>query len=464
MKINKLGVVNKMELLPNKLLIFTGKNNSGKTYTSYLLYGILSSLYENTFFEVISSKELLEFILDDNKRTISILKENVRTKYIEQAIKFINRHLVDILVKNFKISEKYFDKFQYEITKNDIELFLGKFCNENPEDISINNIKFKITCDEKQYIIEKDGNYTYEIINSIRTDKFLKQFLIINLSNSLIKIPRPFYFPAERNGINVFKNELNENRLKTYDTIMNTLQYSKLKSKKDKEKLRKELLQQNLDLIFETQSSSVYPKPISDYISFLNGMRPDYEAKTQNIELKNISSYIRDDIIHGKFEINSKDNTVTFRQKMGKTRYKAPLPFHVVSSSIKTLYGLDYYLDNVVKEGDFLIIDEPELSLHPENQIKLAKVIAMITDCGIRVVLSTHSDLFIRSLINILLRNKIEKNQLLSESDTTIYNFDKGNVKTYKDILKISYFDNFDDSVMQLQDEYNNYLEELDIF
>lgn len=74
MKINKLGVVNKMELLPNKLLIFTGKNNSGKTYTSYLLYGILSSLYENTFFEVISSKELLEFILDDNKRTISITK------------------------------------------------------------------------------------------------------------------------------------------------------------------------------------------------------------------------------------------------------------------------------------------------------------------------------------------------------------------------------------------------------
>ncbi|WP_455679849.1 AAA family ATPase [Streptococcus sp.] len=464
MKINKFGVVNKMEFFPNKLLIFTGKNNSGKTYTSYLLYGILSSLSENTFFKVISTKELLEFILDDNKRTISILKETVRTKYIEQAIKFINRHLVDILVKNFKISEKYFDKFQYEITKDDIELLLGKFCNENPEDISINNIKLKITFDGKQYIIEKDGNYTYEIIDSIRTDKFLKQFLTINLSNSLIKIPSSLYFPAERNGINVFRNELNENRLKTYDTILNILQYSKLKSKKEKEKLREELLQQNLDLIFENQSRSVYPKPISDYINFLNSMRADYESKTQNIELETISNYIRDDIIHGKYEINPTNNTVTFRQKLGRTRYRAPIPFHVVSSSIKTLFGLDYYLDNVVKEGDFLIIDEPELSLHPENQIKLAKAIAMMIDCGIKVILSTHSDLFVRSLINVLLRNKLEKNQLLSENDITIYNFKKGNVKAYHDILKISYFDNFDDSVMQLQDEYNDYLEELDIF
>lgn len=128
------------------------------------------------------------------------------------------------------------------------------------------------------------------------------------------------------------------------------------------------------------------------------------------------------------------------------------------------MFGLDYYLDNVVKEGDFLIIDEPELSLHPENQIKLAKAIAMMIDCGIKVILSTHSDLFVRSLINVLLRNKLEKNQLLSENDITIYNFKKGNVKAYHDILKISYFDNFDDSVMQLQDEYNDYLEELDIF
>ncbi|MDK8393596.1 AAA family ATPase [Streptococcus pasteurianus] len=464
MKINKFGAVNKMELTPNKLLIFTGKNNSGKTYTSYLLYGILSSLAENQFFKVISSKKLLEFIVDDDQRAITISKESVKIKYIEQAINFIDEHLIDILVKNFKINEKNFDRFKHEITKEDIESFLGDFCNKSPKNISINNVKLKTTYNEGQYVIEKEGEFTYEIINSVRTDRFFKELLTDQLSNNLIKIPKVFYFPAERNGINVFKNELNENRLKTYDTIMNTLQYSKLKSKKDKEKMRKELLQQNLDLFFETQSNSVYPKPISDYINFLNSMRPDYESKSQNIKLENISNYIRDDIIHGKYEINSKDNTVTFRQKMGKTRYKAPLPFHVVSSSVKTLYGLDYYLDNVVKDGDFLIIDEPELSLHPENQIKLANVIAMIADCGIKVILSTHSDLFIRSLINILLKNKIERNQLLSENDITIYNFNKGNVEAYKDVLKISYFDNFDDSVMQLQDEYNNYLEELDIF
>ena len=151
-------------------------------------------------------------------------------------------------------------------------------------------------------------------------------------------------------------------------------------------------------------------------------------------------------------------------------RKNKSLPFHVASSSVKSLYGIDYYLDKIGKVGDFLIIDEPELSLHPENQIKLAIAISMIADMGIKVVLSTHSDLFVRSLVNIILKNKIknkkenkkENKKLLLDEDVYIYNFSDKQAELRDNISEISYFENFDDSVIKLQSEYNDLNEELE--
>ncbi|HCR4780282.1 TPA: ATP-binding protein, partial [Enterococcus faecium] len=225
------------------------------------------------------------------------------------------------------------------------------------------------------------------------------KILAQELSKNVISLPKVFYFPAERTGINVFKNELNESRLKTYDTLLNTVQFTNLTNQKKKAALKYDLLKKNIELLMETTDNSSYPKPISDYINYLNNMKNRYEQKNVN----NIASYIRDEIIMGKYEIDEKDNSVSFRQKFGKNRYrKERIPFHVVSSSIKSLYGLDYYLENSSKEGDYLIIDEPELSLHPENQVKLAKVITDIVESKIKLITSTHSDLFVRELTNIV--------------------------------------------------------------
>ena len=239
---------------------------------------------------------------------------------------------------------------------------------------------------------------------------------------------------------------------------MTTLQYANLKSQKDKEKMKSELLRQNLDLIFERQSSSVYPKPISDYINFLNSIKQDYTMNSKN----SISSYLRNKILNGKYEIDSKNNMIMFRQKIGQKRYKAAIPFHVASSSIKSLYGLDYFLDNIGEIGDYLIIDEPELSLHPKNQVELAVVISMIIDSGIKVVLSTHSDLFLRSLINITLENKVNnKIHSISESDVGLYYFDGKKVESYNNLLEVSYFENFDDTILKVQNDYNDLLDNL---
>lgn len=312
MRIKHLGAVNLSDLELNKLLVFTGNNNSGKTYTSYLLYGLLSALIENNFFKVIEKSVIKEFLKNNEKRELRIEKEKVEAEYVNQAINFLNNNekLMDILINNFKISKKNFEKFRLEVTEKDVRSILGDFCSkENSNYNIIEGIELEVEADSDVYIISKRGSFNEERLERFLENKINIEFLVMRLSYNLINIPNVVYFPAERNGINVFKDELNENRLKTYDTIMTTLQYANLKSQKDKEKMKSELLRQNLDLIFERQSSSVYPKPISDYINFLNSIKQDYTMDSEN----SISTYIRNNILNGKYEIDSKNNMIMFR-------------------------------------------------------------------------------------------------------------------------------------------------------
>nr|ART40248.1 K387 [uncultured bacterium] len=49
------------------------------------------------------------------------------------------------------------------------------------------------------------------------------------------------------------------------------------------------------------------------------------------------------------------------------------------------------------------MIDEPELNLHPVNQRALARLIAYLVNCGIRVFMTTHSDYIIKELNTLIM-------------------------------------------------------------
>jgi predicted ATPase len=73
----------------------------------------------------------------------------------------------------------------------------------------------------------------------------------------------------------------------------------------------------------------------------------------------------------------------------------------------------------LAKPNDFLIIDEPELNLHPDNQRKIARVLAQMVNAGIKVMISTHSDYVIRELNNLMMLhtkdNEKQVNQLMKK-------------------------------------------------
>ncbi|MDR2644169.1 MAG: ATP-binding protein [Planctomycetaceae bacterium] len=55
---------------------------------------------------------------------------------------------------------------------------------------------------------------------------------------------------------------------------------------------------------------------------------------------------------------------------------------------VRALFLFGNYLRYVAAPGDILMIDEPELNLHPEKQRQIAR----LANAGIKVSLTTHSD------------------------------------------------------------------------
>ncbi|MCS7141565.1 MAG: AAA family ATPase [Candidatus Nitrosocaldus sp.] len=87
----------------------------------------------------------------------------------------------------------------------------------------------------------------------------------------------------------------------------------------------------------------------------------------------------------------------------------------------------------LVRPNSLLILEEPEAHLHPELQRKMARVLAMLARSGVRVLVTTHSDLLLEEF-NILMRlNNISRekrrglgygeDEYLNVSDVAVYLF-----------------------------------------
>ena len=72
---------------------------------------------------------------------------------------------------------------------------------------------------------------------------------------------------------------------------------------------------------------------------------------------------------------------------------------------MRSLLDVNFYLLHHAKPGDILIIDEPELNLHPENQRRMARLFARLVNAGIKVFISTHSDYIIKELNTLIMLN-----------------------------------------------------------
>jgi predicted ATPase len=115
------------------------------------------------------------------------------------------------------------------------------------------------------------------------------------------------------------------------------------------------------------------------------------------------------------------ENEIKLKGKEIKVKIndKLTIDLYNASSATKQLTSLLLYLRYRAKENDLLIIDEPEMNLHPKSQAKLLEIFAILVNIGIKVLITTHSPYFVDHL-NHLINVKTDNYQTIQKQASAL--------------------------------------------
>ena len=199
------------------------------------------------------------------------------------------------------------------------------------------------------------------------------------------QFPEIFLMPAERNGLHLFYRELSRRR-------------TGLLHRASREGV-------DLDGLLRDVVYSRYAEPIADYIDWLNRL-PEIEALGQPT-FHSLAERVKCYLAGGAYGIDPQTDSIQFRpyRSRARTRSTRRIPLHATSSAVKSLFALWFYLEYQALPGNILMIDEPELNLHPSSQRTIARLLARLVNAGVRVVISTHSDYIVREFNSLIMLN-----------------------------------------------------------
>ena len=129
-------------------------------------------------------------------------------------------------------------------------------------------------------------------------------------------------------------------------------------------------------------------------------------------------------LIGGDFQVDKKNKQLFFKQNGKK------IPTVSVASGIKAFGVLLKLIHNdCVSTSKMLVLDEPEIHLHPEWQIEFCRFIIELVSKGVPIVVSSHSPYFIQGLRYFAAEHGIEK-------DVTYYMAEKNsdNLAVFEDV------------------------------
>ena len=292
-----------------------------------------------------------------------------------------------------------------------------------PKKRKIGNIIITISKPSKTYSISVS-------IERMEDDNSLSfresRYVLMLLDESLTGVLRDFLFPnvfmasCERTGAVIFRNELNFKKSQLLEAVGEIL------AKGNKQRIN------NSDIMttfYNGEYALRYPTPVKDNVDFINQMS-DLEKENSFLvdEHPEIIEEL-DNLVGGTFGV--RDGNIVFIDGQENILKQSALNLQQVSSSVKSLVILAYYLKHIAKKDDLLMIDEPELNLHPSNQRKMARLLAKLVNVGLNVFITTHSDVIAKEINTLLLMNQAgsiyakkqgyQKSELLKSSDVELY-------------------------------------------
>ena len=405
LEFKNLGFVKNIEIdLDKDLLILCGQNNTGKTYVAYAIYGLMK--FRSVLHPSVKVKEKIRTLFDNGKIEINILD---LLESNSDFFNFITKSYVEQISNVFASEKNTFSKTDLKIQLGDKKKIIRRIESRKlDQEIGFAHTSVKIFKEENSLLLncvvvinEKEKSDKFGVPNSVFLEFLTDR--ILNILTDFI-FHKTYIAPAERIAINIFSKELSLKRNILVDKLLELKDVSK----------------NNDPLDYINRRATRYPLPIRDSLEIAEDLN---NFKKSNTEFEEFATEIEKEILKGQVLI-SKEGEVQFKPEKAKS---LKLPIHLTASVVKSLSSLVIYFRHIAQRGDFIIIDEPELNLHPDNQIIIARIISKIVNRGFKVLVNTHSDYIIREFNNLIMLKKTENN-------LEKYNLTKDVLLDYKNI------------------------------
>ena len=395
-----IGPIKEAELELGDLTIIAGRNNTGKTYLVYTLYGFLEQWLawpdvgsyflgrasnSNATSNAIDIQQVVTKFMKGGyvkcEVSFDVLNKERQALIKELSSQFSGRQIASI----FSSSTSDFKNARIRVN------FDGDFPKEHYQgEVRFSN-DLSVVTEYKEEILTFSIKKQLGKVTHLRRSSVTEFLAFCYMQFLLAKLPSPFILSAERFGISLFYKELDFTKNRLVEMIQEM-------GDKGSDRFS--------PFIFLEENASRYALPIKDNIDYTRDIPNIVKGKS---ELENSKLY--DDVknIMGGY-YKSSDNDIRFVSKArGDDRFNIPL--YVASSSARGLSDLYFYLRHQAKPNQLLIIDEPESHLDTKNQIMLARMLSHFVRSGIKVLITTHSDYLVKEINNLIMLNSSFKDK-----------------------------------------------------
>ena len=434
---------NNIEISP--MTIFVGPSNTGKSYLAMLIYSIFRTFtkddypYDGLSFNVYAYVHFLE--KSKKRNLVNNLKKSRRAAFSEIEKHFLvwadmvseawRSSFVDCFGEEGKkiIEAPKSDKsFSVKVTGPEKLLVLdltepekSKLSARKKEEL-YQQIKEALSAAEEQEYENRIGDaserrenwFLIEQSERVVSKLFSQLFSQFHVALSGEATAIPYYLPAVRGGI-----------IQSHRTLVSTL--------------IKRASRAGLD---ETPSIPLFNGVFADFMRKLIdlGSRVSVWGPTMGRELthgpdsgareriEKIGGDMEAQVLSGKVHVQKEETQYPdFRYRFRANGEECDLPLMSASSSVSELAPISLFIRHYLDVGNLFIVEEPEAHLHPGAQRQVAGVLAQLANAGVKVLITTHSDIIIEQISNFVYAakkpgsGKVE----LKEEECSVYWFNR---------------------------------------
>ena len=365
--INNIGKLKNAEVVIDGITVITGENDTGKSTVGKVLWSVFNGFYE------IDEKVYNEKVSELEKIIDEIIKENVYKNLSTDYNSF------------FEIFNSTGKKIAIELLKN------NKNYSEDEIKIIINNYK-------KDLKIENISNFVQEINETLKiSDKEIIKVIVSRIMNKEFHNQINAVFSKEKMNIGEISLKIKDKEIDLKienNEILDVQNYFLIN--KETMYIDNPFILDSYDFEDENHqthlATNVFSENENSVISEIK-----VKKKLNNIYQK-LNSVLSGEILENK-------NSKFVYRKNGED-----IDLKNLSTGLKTFAIIKMLLQNgTLEENGTIILDEPEIHLHPEWQLKFAELIVLLQkEFGMHILLTTHSPYFLNAIEVFSERHKID--------------------------------------------------------